>query len=455
LTGRGFDEYYQGQGSVQDVNITERVDLGSDLTGPATTQRVLSWLDQHKAQPFFLYVHFIEPHSPYDPPPEDDIFKSDAYPYLFDTGYDIAHAPLKRLAMLGDQKAIDRLYQLYDGKIHFIDRYVGKILDRLQQLGLADNTLVVLTSDHGELLYSHPRDFLTFDHRSLYDTDLHIPLIIAGPHVPHGRVINALASNIDTAPTILDLAGLPPLSDAEGRSLVPLIDGAKQSLFNYVYAEEDEAIPLRSVRTAHYKLIRNLWNGKEQLFNLEADPQELHNIIREHPPALKDLEAHLDEWMKQNEPSKAVQIRRWRIYTAAQNVVTVDDMTIGGRFLITGGGWHSDTAPESGNYEAGCFWTESGNGSRTAVWRNDDPMLGEYTIYVYFGHPSVGRLATDAPFTVVTDSGAETVHLDFSRGAGEWHLLGSFHDPRYVRMTNAANGAVIADAVKFVRVSVE
>lgn len=455
LTGRGFDEYYQAQGSAQDVNITQRVGMGSDLTAPETTRRVFSWLDQHKSQPFFLYVHFIEPHSPYDPPPEDDIFKSDAYPYLFDTGYDIAHAPLKRLAMMGDQKAIERLYQLYDGKIHFVDRYVGRILDRLQQLGLADHTLVVLTSDHGELLYSHPRDFLTFDHRSLYDTDLHIPLIIAGPHVPHGRVINALASNIDTAPTILDLAGLPPLSDAEGRSLVPLIDGAKQSLFNYVYAEEDEAIPLRSVRSLHYKLIRNLWNSKEQLFDLDTDPAELHNIIQEHPPALKYLEAHLDEWMKQNEPSKAVQIRRWRIYTAPDDVTTVDDMTIGGRFLITGGGWHSDTAPESGNYDAGCFWTQGGNGSRTAVWRNDDPMLGEYKIYVYFGHPQAGRLATDAPFTVVTDDGGKTVHLNFSQGAGEWHLLGSFHDPRYVRMTNAADGAVIADAVKFVRVGVE
>jgi len=135
-----------------------------------------------------------------------------------------------------------------------------------------------------------------------------------------------------------------------------------------------------------------------------------------------------------------------------------------GVFYTSHDGWHSgihtaqafhDAAPESGNYEAGCFWTESGNGSRTAVWRNDDPMLGEYKIYVYFGHPSAGRLATDAPFTVVTDAGSTTLHFDFSRGAGEWHLLGSFHNPRYVKMTNAADGAVIADAMKFVRASVE
>lgn len=455
LTGRGFDEYYQGQESSRDLNITQRVGMHNDLKAPATTQEILRWLDQHKAQRFFLYVHFYEPHSPYDPPPSDDIFKSGPYSALHDTGYDLATAPLKRLAQEGNQQAVARLYQLYDGKIHFVDRYVGKILDRLQALGLQDNTLVVLTSDHGELLYSHPRDFLTFDHRSLYDTDLHIPLIMAGPHVPRGRVVNALASNIDTAPTILAMAGLPPLSDAEGKSLVPLINGTKKSLFKYVYAEEDVDVPLRSVRSLHYKLIRNLWNGKEQLFDLDTDPGELHNIISEHPPALKELEAHLDEWMKLNEPSRAVQLRRWRIYTADQNEVTVDDMTIGDEFLITGGGWHSNDAPASGNYKGGCFWTSGGSGSQSARWLSDTPMLGEYKIYVYFGDPAVGKLATNAPFTVVTDKGSETVTLNFNQDPGEWHLLGSFHNPRYVTLTNAANGAVIADALKFVRTSPE
>ena len=112
--------------------------------------------------------------------------------------------------MLGDQKAIERLYQLYDGKIHFIDRYVGEILDRVRALGLEENTLVVLTSDHGELLYSHPSDYLTFDHRSLYDAVLHIPMIMAGPGVPRERVIDGLGSNVDTAPTVLELAGSTP-----------------------------------------------------------------------------------------------------------------------------------------------------------------------------------------------------------------------------------------------------
>jgi len=454
LTGRGFDEYYVGQQSVQLTNITERVP-GRTLAGPQTTKLALSWLDDHKSQPFFLYIHFFEPHSPYDPPPADDIFKSEDYPYLFDTGYDIAHSPAKRLAMLGDQKAIKRLYELYDGKIHFIDRYVGQILDHLQALGLQENTLVLLTSDHGELLYSHPSDYLTFDHRSLYDAVMHIPLIIAGPHIPKGLVIDGLASNIDTAPTILDLAGLPPLTDAQGHSLVPLIHGANESLNPYIYFEEDLGPPARSIRSLRYKLIRNLWTGEELLFDLDRDPGEQNNIVQKEPQLAKDLRARLDEWAKQNEPSKEVQFERWRIYNMGYPSVTIDGSTIGACFILAGVGWHSDTEPRSGNYEQGCFWTEGGDGSRTAVWRTDNPMLGTYKISIYFGQPSAGRLATNAPFTVVTDEGSKTVPVDFGTGAGEWHLLGEFHNPRYVRVSNAANGAIVGDAVKFERVSVE
>jgi arylsulfatase A-like enzyme len=454
LTGRGFDEYFVGQQSVQLMNITERVP-GRTLLGSQTTKLALSWLDEHKSQPFFLYIHFFEPHSPYDPPPADDIFKSQDYPHLFDTGYDIAHSPAKRLAMLGDQKAIRRLYELYDGKIHFIDRYVGQILDHLQALGLQENTLVLLTSDHGELLYSHPSDYLTFDHRSLYDSVMHIPLIVAGPHVPKGSVVDGLASNIDTAPTVLALAGLPPLSDAQGQSLVPLIHGEKESLNPYIFLEEDLGPPARSVRSSHYKLIRYLWTGEELLFDLDRDPGEQNNIVQKEAQVARDLRARLDDWAKQNEPSREVQLERWRIYNMGYPSLTIDDSTIGACFILTGSGWHSDTEPRSGNYEQGCFWTEGGDGSRTAVWRTDNPMLGTYKISVYFGQPWAGRLATNAPFTIVTDEGSKIVSVDFTTGAGEWHLLGEFHNPRYVSVSNAANGAIVGDAVKFERVSVE
>lgn len=462
LTGSGFDEYHEGYAEA--LNITQRSGHEGSVRLPVrTAHEVEAWLNQHKSQRFFLYMHFMAPHSPYNPPPQDDIFKNNDYPWLTDTGYNISSGALLRLAMLGDQKAIARLYQLYDGKIHFVDRYVGEILDHLRALGLQDKTLVFLSSDHGELLYSHPRHFLTFDHRSLYNTDLHIPFIAAGPGIPHDKVINGLGSNVDTAPTILKLAGLPPLSDAEGRSLVPMIDGKVRSENQYVYAEEDVAIPERGIQNQHYKLILNLWTGKEELFDEEKDPGEHTNVAKEHPEVVKELYARLQEWMKANTPPKAVVLRRWKIYTQPERVVTVDDQTIGGRMLLTGGGWHSNTQPQSGNFDGGCFWTQQGNGSRTAVWRNDDPMLGTYKIFVYYGHPTIGRLATDAPFTIVygppalgrvsADTHQQTTHVNFNQGAGQWHLLGTVKNPRYVEETNSANGAIIVDAVRFERIT--
>jgi arylsulfatase len=452
LMGNGFDDFVDGSAAAPD--ITERV-ARAKIGAPYTTANVLAWMESHhdSGQPFFLYVHLLEPHSPYNPPPEDDLFKSDAYPYLSNDGYDLVRGGLLRLAVNGDQKAVERLEQLYDGKIHYVDRYAGMILDRLRSLGLEGNTYVLLTSDHGEMLYSHPDDFLTFDHRSLYDPVLHIPLIVAGPGIPKGEVNPALASNLDTAPTVLDLAGAPALDDAEGHSLAPLIEGKVKSANEYVFAEEDVEIPERSVRNLDYKLIRNLWTGEEQLFALRSDPGELHDVTKENPEVVKQLEAPLDAWMKVNEPSHEVQLRRWKIYTEPLKVVTVDDIGIGAAFLINHRReWHSDESPASGNYGGASFWTEAGDGSRTALWRGDSPLLGKYKVSVYTGLPKAGPLASNARYKIVAEHETQTVIVNQQQGAGQWHVLGTFENPRFVELSNAADGVVVADAVRFERI---
>ena len=452
LTSRGFAEYYEPQQRRNALNITQRTNQLMDNSAPGTIPRVDTWLDQHQQQAFFLFVLLLEPHSPYDPPPEHDLFKSDVYPEGTDTGYDLKKGHLKRLAMLGDSKAIDRLYQLYDGKIHFVDFYVGQLYAHLQKLGLDKNTVIALTSDHGELLYSHPRDYLTFDHRSLYDTNLHIPLIMAGPNVPQGRVVEALASNLDSAPTLLDLAGLPPLPGAQGQSLVPLLRGEVPTVNRYLFAEEDTAIPSRSVRTTRFKLILNLWTNQKQLFDLMHDPQELQDVAPQNPGVRQDLEARLAEWMRQNQPSRPAQRRRYFAYAQDSKTIVVDDQTIGGDLQLNGQGWHSDENPDDGHWDGGCFWIEPGDGSKSAAWRSDNPLLGTFKVFVYHGKLPAHKLATHAPFTVVTETGSKTVWVDFNQGAGQWNLLGIFTDPRYVRLRNAADGVILVDAAKFERV---
>lgn len=434
-------------------DITQRGGEGFNLA-PDTTEKILPWLDQHKAGPFFLFVLFLEPHSPYNPPPEDDIFKTGAYPDQTNTGYDLERGHLFRLAMLGDQKAIQRLYDLYDGKVHFVDRYVGKLMDHLKETGLSDNTLIVVTSDHGELLYSHPADFLTFDHRSLYDPVMHIPMIMAGPGVPKGKVVPAQASNIDSAPTILDLAGIAPPPDAEGHSLLPEIHGGEKSEDKYVYGEEDVMAPQRSVRTERYKLIEDLWTGKIQLFDTIHDPGETDDLYGREPRVQAELLGKLHAWIAANHSSVAERMPQWKRYAADPRFkeTITDDQSTGAHMLISGGGWHADDSGPSAGYGGGCLWTEAGDGSRAATWRVDNPLIGQYQIFLYYGHPSAGTLATNAKITIGTDNMQGTATVDFNHGAGEWNLLGTFRDPRYVKITNAANGAVIADAVKFVRV---
>ncbi len=398
LMGNGFDDFVDGSAAAPD--ITERA-ARTKIGAPYTTANVLAWMNSHhdSGQPFFLYVHLLEPHSPYNPPPEDDLFKSDAYPYLSNDGYDLVRG------------------------------------------------------GYGELLYSHADDFLTFDHCSLYDPVLHIPLIVAGPGIPKGEVNPALASNLDTAPTVLDLAGAPALADAEGHSLAPLIEEKVKSANEYVFAEEDVEIPERSVRSLDYKLIRNLWTGEEQLFALRSDPAELHDVAKANPEVVKQLDVPLDAWMNVNEPSHEVQVRRWKIYTEPLKVVTVDDIGIGAAFLINHRQeWHSDESPASGNYGGASFWTEAGNGSRTALWRGDSPLVGMYKVSVYTGLPKVGPLATNARYKIVAEHETQTVMVNQQQGAGQWHLLGRFENPRFVELSNAANGVVVADAVRFERI---
>jgi hypothetical protein len=282
---------------------------------------------------------------------------------------------------------------------------------------------------------------------------MHIPLIVAGPGIPKGQVNPALASNVDTAPTLLDLAGAPALDDAEGHSLAPLVEGKVKSANVYIFGEEDVEIPERSVRSLDYKLIRSLWTGEEQLFALQSDPGELHDVAKANPEVVKRLGAQLDAWMKVNEPSHEVQLRRWKIYTEPLKVVMVDDIGIGAAFLINHRQqWHSDESPASGNYGGASFWTEGGDGSRTALWRGDSPLVGKYKVSVYTGSPKVGALATNARYKIVAEHDTQTVMVNQQQGAGQWHLLGTFDNPRFVELSNAANGIVVADAVRFERI---
>lgn len=452
---RGFYELYEGEKN-QPQTITEHTELGAQ----ETNRKIFEWLNQHCNKSFFMWILYFEPHSPYNPPPDHDIFKTSAYPNQMNTGYTAQanSGHLYRLANAGDEKAVQRLNSLYDGKIHFVDFHVGEVLKKLKELNLDGKTLIVLTSDHGELLYEHV-NCLTFDHRSLYDSVLHVPLILRGPSLPRGKSIEALTMTLDIAPTILQIAGLPPLKEAQGRSLSCLITGKASAIHEYIFAEQDILEPLRSVRNARYKLIYHLQDAENELYDTVMDPSERKDIAGESPGIVRTLNVRLRDYMKRNESSEKEKLHRWRQNISSRVIARreqeiIDEVTIGAKFQFFGtpyqdmSGWVK-MADGGNNYGNACYWMEPGEGSKGALWRSDNPLIGMYNIYVWYGRVPQRRSATNAHFVITTRQGSQTFRIDQNINIGKWNLLGRFEDPLYVKVTNDADGPVIMDAIKF------
>lgn len=266
------------------------------LTGPQTLEWAQQWLREHRDRRFFFWVHFMEPHSPYNAPRDYDYFRTaDDYPDLYDDNRNDSTI-LHGLAKTGDVHAIRRLQQLYAAKILYADHYIGELIKTVDGLGLDKNTIIILVSDHGQLLYSHPNDFNTDDHRSVYDADLHVPLIIRGPGLPGNQRVNSIVGQSDLVPTILDLENLPDKMRFDGKSLKPIVTGDATQVHQYTYSEISvDNMPQYAIRDQRYKLIETISNGKLQCFDTLTDPGELHNICSETFVKAAELKTALDE----------------------------------------------------------------------------------------------------------------------------------------------------------------
>jgi arylsulfatase len=445
LLGKGFDDF--------DVQVG--VSLTPASKAENTNPRIYNWLDKVQSNPFFLYIDYWEPHSPYMPPPTHDLFKSEAYPDQTTVGFDPNPAELNlvRWANLNDRQAIARIIQLYDGFIHYVDFYMGQLVDEFKRRGLYNNTIFLISSDHGELLYSHPEDYLTMDHRSLYDAALHVPAIFFGKNIPSGKTVNVLASNIDLAPTLLELAGAAPMpvAQVQGLSLAPLIHGdATAAIHEYIFSEQDLTEQLRCVRDKRYKLILNITTGRQQLFDSVKDPAESVDVSAIYPKVVARLSAVLDQWRRANENPVAM-LNRWKTMLPNPSPVDlIDNVTSGANLQLTGDRW--SLAVRDDDYNGNAYWTEPAGPEeavRTAQWRTNNLMFGSYRISIYYGSLNVDGAATNMPVLIKTRTHDYATELNLTRNTGQWQVLGTFTDPLAVVISNQANGRVIADAVKF------
>jgi choline-sulfatase len=255
--GRGFDTYDDRLPYGDDPRRAAYVERRAD----ATTEAALHWLAgvaTDQAPPWLLWVHYFDPHAPYEPPGE--------------------------LAARFAQRP-------YDGEIAFVDRQLGRLLRGLEEKGLAARTLVLVTSDHGESLGEHGEETHGV---FIYDSTVRVPWIMSGPGVPRGRVATTVARGIDVTPTLLDLAGQPVPASMEGRSLkkataLPLPDAPAYLESEFTRLQLGWA-PLRAWRTATWKFIDA---PRPELYALEVDADEAHNRFRENLSTASSLQTTL------------------------------------------------------------------------------------------------------------------------------------------------------------------
>lgn len=289
-----------------------------------TADRAISWLEKQRqeAAPFCLWVSFADPHHPFDCPspwnrlydPEDIVLPKyreldldrrpwwhraslESEPLVSDPAMRKFRASTSRVPKQDDRQLAEMTANYY-GMISLIDHNVGRILSALNAAGLDENTLVVYTTDHGDMLGNHG---LYLKGPTPYEDLLRVQLIAAGPDVAKGSVVEEPVSTLDLAPTFLEIADQEKASDMQGTSLVRLMSGkpekreAAYSEWNVHPSRCGVALQLRTVRTSRYKCTFELVSGDGELYDLQEDPHEMEN--RFHHPEYQSIRARLHELM--------------------------------------------------------------------------------------------------------------------------------------------------------------
>jgi arylsulfatase A-like enzyme len=261
-------EYFANWGMDQGIDTYDN-ELGKDadpfrVTSAAITDRAIAWISRQQGKKWFLWAHYIDPHGRYVAHPDD-----------------VSYGTTEE--------------DLYDGELHYADRHIGRLLDELARLPGGDQTIVVITSDHGDGFNEH--GFINHG-SALYREILHVPLIIAVPdNLP--RQVGGAVSNLDVMPTLAELCGIDVSQHSfEGQSLVPQIFYGKEDPDRIVFAETNAPSPIRAAVRADYKLIYSLRSNLYELYDLKADPWEKTNIWSRNPPAAGVMRDALDRWLE-------------------------------------------------------------------------------------------------------------------------------------------------------------
>ncbi len=262
------------------------------------TQAARHWLEQHRDGPFFLWIHYFDPHVPYSPP--ERFLPAGKVPPGIGTSFD-QHVEVVAGTRLLTAEEREWVRQLYLAEVRYLDEQVGLLMDVLKRLGFYEDALIVFTSDHGEEFWEHG----AYQHgHSMYDEVVSVPLLVKFPGSRHKGVYSPRVSNQFVTPTLAEVCGLRPKRACySAPSLAALAAGRRPASeasalvqAGTCYQEELEAV----IFHGDYKLIRRLGTHREELFNLRSDPRESRCLLASAPAqaeagrrALEELREHL------------------------------------------------------------------------------------------------------------------------------------------------------------------
>ena len=291
-------------------------------------KKAVSWIRQHSYEKFFLFVHYWDPHTPYNQPEGfRKVFKhkkgdfNDLLVLKARAQYDFVPGwgKIDEIIEGDENKSID----LYDGEILYVDNAIAELVQVLKDEGILDDTLIIITSDHGEQLGQHG----IWGHAGLHESVIKIPLIMRYPKkLPQGLRIRDYAQHVDIVPTILDIAEIRTEYSFDGKSLLKLIKGER--IRDYVICETwgerciikdgwklilhyepelkilQEIFP-RPYKPYHFRAVRTILdkikiegNIGYELYNLEEDPMEVINLVDRKRDKLIELKKEIDQWAK-------------------------------------------------------------------------------------------------------------------------------------------------------------
>jgi arylsulfatase len=306
LREKGYEHVFEPHGKrSENYYVPQISELPEELhTSAWTADMTCETIRRNRNRPFFIFSSFIKPHPPFDPcEPYDSMYSPEDVPMPMRKEEE-RHPDDWSIWVQNDYKVngadsisdeqLRRIRAAYYGCVTQLDKQVGKIMDTLEECGLADNTLIIFTSDHGEMLGDH----YAFGKRTFYEQSIRIPLIMSwAGRIPQKEKREQFAILQDIYSTLITAAGGVVPASSCGLDLLSVAKDENRKHREKVYGEFGQGRALKfMLREGAFKYIYHTHGGKENLFNLENDPDELSNIALDYPEMCKNFKADLTNY---------------------------------------------------------------------------------------------------------------------------------------------------------------